>query len=168
MANLDVLGSMPTIAALGVLAAAALCDIGFRTLPDTFSAVLLVCGGVVHFATGDLGPAMFATMAVAAAATLAWRAGALGGGDVKLLAATTLVVPLACIPTLLLGTALAGGVLALGFIALRPFVPAVAPPRPSGLLARVLRAEAWRIRRGGPLPYAVAIAVGGAVSLLNG
>src|SRR3954466_11583390 len=73
MANLDVLSSMPTIAALGMLAAAALCDIGFRTLPDTFSAALLACGGVVHFAAGDLGPAVVATLAVAAVAMLVWR-----------------------------------------------------------------------------------------------
>jgi prepilin peptidase CpaA len=68
----------------------------------------------------------------------------------------------------LLGTGLAGGALALGFLGLRPFVPAAPGPRPAVLLARVLRAEGWRIRRRGPLPYAVAIAIAGAASLLSG
>jgi prepilin peptidase CpaA len=34
------------------------------------------------------------------------------------------------------------------------------------LLARALRVEQWRIRRGGPLPYACAIAAGGLFILL--
>src|SRR4051794_17951629 len=142
MAILDVLSRLPAMVALGVLAAAALHDIGFRTLPDTLSVILLACGAVVHIAAGDIAPAALAAIVVFAAAALAWRVGALGGGDVKLLGATAFVVPLAGVPTLLLGTALAGGVLALGFLALRPFVPANSSPRPSGLLARVLRTEA--------------------------
>jgi prepilin peptidase CpaA len=34
------------------------------------------------------------------------------------------------------------------------------------LLARALRVERWRIHRGGPLPYACAIAAGGLFILL--
>jgi hypothetical protein len=32
-------------------------------------------------------------------------------------------------------------------------------------LRRILRCEAWRIRRGAPLPYGVAIAVGAAFAM---
>jgi len=166
------IGDLPhralTLASLSLLAFAALHDVGFRTLPDTVSVALLGCGIVGHLGTGDLGLACAAACAVFVLALLPWWAGALGGGDVKLLGAAALAVPLPAIPTLLIGTALAGGVLALGFLALRPFVPARPGHRPAILLARALRAEAWRIRRRGPLPYAVAIATGGAIALLTG
>jgi prepilin peptidase CpaA len=164
----DLLHRVPTFAALGLLTIAALHDLGFRTLPDTISVALLGCGTVLHLAVGDLGLAMLAALTVFALTLLLWRAGTLGGGDAKLLGATTLAVPFSAIPMLLLCTALAGGVLALGFLALRPVVPSAPGRRPAALLARVLRAEAWRIRRRGPLPYAAAIATGGAVSLLSG
>ncbi len=164
----DLLHRVPTLVALGLLAIAALHDIGFRTLPDTVSVALAGCGIALHLADGDLAVALLAAFGIFGLASLAWRAGALGGGDAKLLGATALAVPFAAVPLLLCGTALAGGVLALGFLGLRPFVPAVRGPRPAAMLGRVLRAEAWRIRRRGPLPYAVAIATGGAASLLNG
>ena len=38
---------------------------------------------------------------------------------------------------------------------------------PPGLLRRVLRVESWRIRRGAPLPYGVAIAAGAAFALIR-
>jgi len=156
-----------TFGTVGLLTAAALHDIGFRTLPDALSVALALCGLGLHVVLGDLVLALPVALAVFGAALLVWRAGALGGGDVKLLGAASLAVPLSAVPSLLLGTVLSGGVLALGFLALRPFVPAAPGRRPTPLLARVLRAEAWRIRRRGPLPYAVAIATGGIVSLLN-
>jgi prepilin peptidase CpaA len=154
--------------ALGLLAIAALHDVGFRTLPDTVSIALAACGIALHLTDRDLGAAVLTAFAVFVLASLARLARLLGGGDVKLLGATAFAVPLAAVPLLLIGTVLAGGLLALGFLGLQPFVPAIAGPRPVALLARVLRVEAWRIRRRGPLPYGVAIATGGAVSLLNG
>jgi prepilin peptidase CpaA len=164
----DAMNRLLTVGACGLLAVAALHDVSFRTVPNTVPVALLGYGVVVHLGGGDLGLSALAAAAVFASSVLAWWAGALGGGDAKLLGAAALAVPLATVPLLLLGTALAGGVLALGFIALRPFVPTRPGRRPAVLLGRVLRAEGWRIRRRGPLPYAVAIAAGGAVSLLNG
>ena len=46
-------------------------------------------------------------------------------------------------------------------------VPVPALARPGALPARALRAEAWRIRRRGPLPYGVAIALGTFFTLLG-
>jgi len=64
---------------------------------------------------------------------------------------------------------LAGGLLAVLYLLAQNLVPAASPsPVPLSLLARVWRAERWRIRRGGPLPYAVAIAAGGVLTLLQG
>jgi len=165
---IEFMNSITATAACVLLAVAAMHDVGFRTLPDSVSVGLVGCGVATHLSGGDLGRAALAASAVFALAVLAWWAGALGGGDAKLLGSTALAVPLSSVPAFVLDTALAGGVLALGFLSLRPFVPAARGSRPATLLGRVLRAEAWRIRRRGPLPYAVAIAAGGAVSLLNG
>ena len=95
-----------------------------------------------------------------AAATLLWLRGVLGGGDVKLLAAVSLVVPAAAVPALLLAIVLAGGVLAAVHMVLRGRLAPPSPARPAGALRRILRCEGWRIRRGAPLPYGVAIAAG--------
>ena len=93
----------------------------------------------------------------------------MGGGDVKLLGAVALVVPAAAIPSFILTVAIAGGLLALAYLLARALLPASGTPAvAASLAARVWRAERWRIRRGGPLPYAVAIAAGGVLALLQG
>jgi prepilin peptidase CpaA len=43
-------------------------------------------------------------------------------------------------------------------------VPAPRPGRPHSLIARIAKAEAWRLRRRGPLPYGAAIAAGALVA----
>jgi prepilin peptidase CpaA len=91
---------------------------------------------------------------------MAWRRGWMGGGDVKLLGAAALRVPPYAVPGMLMATALAGGVLALFYLVARRRLARPGGPRPSSLLLRALRAERWRLRRGGPMPYAVAIACG--------
>ncbi len=107
---------------------------------------------------------------VFALCVLAWRWSLLGGGDVKLLAAVTPLVPPWDVPTLIAAIALAGGLLALLFIVLRWVLgpPPSSSTRPGDLLRRVWRVEARRIRRGGPLAYAVAIAIGTAWVTLGG
>jgi prepilin peptidase CpaA len=45
---------------------------------------------------------------------------------------------------------------------------AAVPPRARSLLPRAMRAERWRISRGGPLPYACAIAFGFLFVVCNG
>jgi prepilin peptidase CpaA len=97
-----------------------------------------------------------------------WLLGAMGGGDVKLWAATALLIPPMLQPELafVLRVVVFGGVLAILYLSLRLLVPKPRASRPSGLLPRVLRAEAWRICRRAPLPYACAIAGGAIVTLL--
>lgn len=145
------------------LTVAALTDIATRTIPDRCAVALGViglglqawgAGAVAALASAGAGACVFAL------AFLAWRRGWLGGGDVKLLAAAACVVPPAAVGTLLLAVAIAGGALSFLYLVLRAARPAVAAGRPRTRAARVLRAEAWRIRRGGPLPYGVAIAAG--------
>ncbi len=83
-----------------------------------------------------------------------------------LTAAAMFVAPLA-VPMLIASTALAGGVLALWFVVGRRLAAPPAGLRPERFVKRVLRCEQWRLRRGGPLPYAAAIAVGGVIATLH-
>jgi len=147
------------------LVAAALHDVASRTIPSAFSLAVGLAGVALRLHAGDLAPALAAAALVFALAMFAWRLGALGGGDVKLLAAAALLPPPSLVPDLLVTVALCGGLLALLVLALRPLAPRAAGPRPRSLLARTLRAEAWRLRRRGPLPYAVAIAGGALLTL---
>jgi prepilin peptidase CpaA len=153
------------VATLGLLGFAAIHDLGFRTVPNAVPAGLLACGVLRHVAQSDLPTAMLPAAVVLIGAYAVWRFGLFGGADAKLLGATALVLPQGTVAGFILGTALAGGALALSFLALGLMIPRTAGPRPHGLLARAARAEAWRLRRRGPLPYAVAIAAGAAAFL---
>lgn len=89
-----------------------------------------------------------------------WLARFMGGGDAKLIALIGMAVsPSGVIPALL-ATALAGGLLCLPYLLGPYLLPRPKPGRPTRILPRLLRCELWRLRRGGPLPYAVAIAAG--------
>lgn len=78
----------------------------------------------------------------------------------KLLGAATLAVPPGHVLQFLAAISSAGGLLALFYLAGRSFLNAPATPLPAGFLARIVRVERRRISRGGPLPYACAIAAG--------
>ena len=59
-------------------------------------------------------------------------------------------------------TVIVGGVLGLAYLAGPAMVgPVRASHAGAPLLQRILQVEYWRLRRRGPLPYAVAIAAGG-------
>jgi prepilin peptidase CpaA len=149
---------------LAGLAAAALSDVVRRRIPNGIVALVALAGLARQALAGGAAPllALGVAAGVFALATLLWLRGLLGGGDVKLLAAVALLVPFAAVPVLLLAVAVAGGVLCLLHLGLRATLPAPAPRRAGGSLRRALRVEAWRIRRGAPLPYGVAIAAGAA------
>jgi prepilin peptidase CpaA len=153
------------------LVAASLHDIAARTIPNRLCLALACLGLLARALAGDLLPGLLAAGLVFLLALLAWRCRVMGGGDVKLLAACALLPPPAAVPSLVLAVALAGGLLALAYVALPLLLPAPAPApaltRPIALAARALRAEAWRIRRRGPLPYGVAIALGTFFTLLG-
>ncbi|WLA79978.1 A24 family peptidase [Bradyrhizobium elkanii] len=87
--------------------------------------------------------------------------GWIGGGDVKLLVALVVGLPLIGVVELLTVTALAGGVLALVHLAMRLLPYPRLAPSGSSLVRRVYAVERWRHLRQAPLPYGVAIACGG-------
>ncbi|MBR0664244.1 prepilin peptidase [Roseomonas hellenica] len=159
---------VPMLLALALLGFAALHDLAARIIPDWVSLALLPIGFWLRIWQGGALWALVALLLVFAAAVLVWRLGALGGGDVKLLSAATPLLPPSEVPTLLVAVALAGGALALLYLLLRPLLRGrEAGARPRGLLARVGRIERWRIGRGGPLPYGIAIAAGAAWAMLG-
>jgi prepilin peptidase CpaA len=136
-----------SVAAIAVFAWAAVTDSLSRRIPNRLCAALALLGLVriaVALVGGELaasGLDLAAALAIFALAALAFRFGALGGGDVKLLAAGALWLGAAALGPYLLATVLAGGALAVLFVTWRLALPA---------------------RAAGPsLPYGVAIAAGG-------
>lgn len=155
------------VASLSVLGFASLRDIATRTVPNWTAAALSLIGLAARVSDGTLLQAILASAAVFLAAMFCWRRGWLGGGDVKLLGGTAMVVPPFAIPTLISYVALVGGVMAVFYLVARGLVPQALKAPPQTMLGRVLRAECWRIRRKGPLPYACAIAIGATLVLVR-
>lgn len=152
-----------TLASIAILLAAAMHDVIARTAPNWMAialAALGVASRVLHGSLIGLAVGFAVAFAVFVLAAFCWRRGWLGGADVKLLAAAALVVPPGDVPGFLSAVALAGAALAVLYLAARTVTSAPASPRPDRLIARALRVERWRIHRGGPLPYACAIAIG--------
>jgi prepilin peptidase CpaA len=104
--------------------------------------------GTLSFTT--IGLALVCAAVLFGAGAAAFAAGALGGGDVKLLAASSLFAGLGLMSDFLLVTTLVGGVLGLAVLAGAPIGP-LAPAA----------ATAIRTRLRGRLPYGPAIAAGG-------
>jgi prepilin peptidase CpaA len=142
-----------------------------RTIPDGISVALAVLGLLTRAAEG-LAPAASSLLVAAGlfVVLLPLHArGAFGGGDLKLV--TALAVGFSPLSTLdfLVTTVIAGGVLGVFYLALRLL------PRPSPLVPqplawpprRVFALERRRFSRRGPLPYAVAIAAGGVLTLIE-
>ncbi|WP_198377175.1 A24 family peptidase [Neoroseomonas rubea] len=157
------------IVAIPLLCFAAARDIATRLIPDGISICILAAGIVARVTVGwaEAGISLLVALGVFALLLPLAMRGLLGGGDVKLMAA--LAAGLSPFETwsFVVATVFAGGVLGLAYILGRYLVPEtrLAPGGP--LLRRVLAVEARRVRRRGPLPYAVAIAIGGTLVLLN-
>ncbi len=151
---------------IACLLVASLHDIVARTAPDWAAVVLLASGLALRLIYGNLLPGLAIGLLVFVLAAVCWRLGWMGGGDVKLLAAASVFVPPGQALPFILAVTLSGGVLALLYLVAQRFVAPPSSVRPHTLWGRALRAERWRIRRGGPLPYACAIAVGGLLVLL--
>lgn len=149
-----------TLASVAILLAAAMHDVIARTVPNWMAITLAVLGIASRILHGSILIGFGAAFAVFMLAAICWRRGWLGGGDVKLLGAAALVVPPGDVPGFISAVALAGAVLALIYLIAKRVTAAPAPRRPDRLAARALRVERWRIHRGGPLPYAFAIAAG--------
>lgn len=146
-------------------------DLAVRRIPDTLSASIAAVAILLRAAEGPgaLAASLAAALALFVLLFVLFARGWLGGGDVKLATALALGLPPAGVWTLVVATALAGGMLAAGYLLMhRLAAGSVAPAgRQAAILARVAAAEAWRIRRRGPLPYGIAIAAGALTAFGN-
>jgi prepilin peptidase CpaA len=151
-----------------LLICAALHDLAVRTVPNLLSAIIMCLGLSLRLIDHSLLEGLVVACSCFVVLVLVWRARLIGGGDVKLWSATVLLIPphwqaeFSFFYRVLLG----GGVLAVLYLALRFVIQQPRPSRSGSLLKRAMRAEAWRICRRGPLPYAFAIASGAILSLL--
>jgi prepilin peptidase CpaA len=159
------------LAASALLLLAAWCDLATRTIPDGVSAALAVLGLLARAAEGPVPAAASCLVAAGIFASLLplHARGALGGGDIKLI--TALAVGFSPLSTVdfLAATVMAGGLLGLVYLSLR-LLPEPSPLAPRPLAwrpRRVLALERRRVARRGPLPYAVAIAAGGVLTLMK-
>ena len=155
------------VAAAGLLAAA-LHDLAVRTVPNALVAIVLAAGLCLALAQHRLLASLAVMAALALAAGFLWVRGFMGGADAKLLGASGLLIAPANALPMLVAIAVAGGALCFPYLPGRRLFGRPAPRRPPGLLPRLLRCEHWRLRRRGPLPYAVAIAAGALFVLLHG
>jgi len=153
------LNLLPALGIAALLLLAAWRDLATRMIPDGIPVGLVILGLMLRLPEGwsaVLASVLVAVLVFVVLLVLAMR-GFLGGGDVKLAAAVACGLPPAATWDFIVATTFAGGLLGLAYMA-----------RPRLVLpGRVLAIEAWRLKRGGPLPYAVAIAVGAVLVLLR-
>jgi prepilin peptidase CpaA len=159
-------------AALGlqilILLHVAMIDIATRLIHNEVCLTLALLGIVGQLA----GPTHIAESLITATILFLvliglYARGWIGGGDVKLLVALAVGLPLTGIVTLLTVTAMAGVVLALVHVMMRSLPHPATAPAGSSTLRRVYTVERWRHVRRAPLPYGAAIACGGIWALLS-
>jgi prepilin peptidase CpaA len=146
----------------------AVIDIATRLIRNEICLMLALLGVAVQF----VSPTHVTESLVAAAILLLlllviYQRRWIGGGDVKLLVALAIGLPLMGMIQLLAVTALAGGVLALVHLMMRLLPYPQLAPAGSSLVRRVYAVERWRNLRHAPLPYGVAIACGGVWTALS-
>ena len=143
-------------------------DIATRLIRNEICLALALLG-----IAGQLASPMQVAQSLAVAAILflllfvMYQRGKIGGGDVKLLVALAVGLPLTGVMQLLTVTVLAGGVLALVHLMMRLLPYPRLAPAGSSLVRRVYAVERWRHLRHAPLPYGVALACGGIWTILS-
>ena len=143
-------------------------DVATRLIRNEICLALALLGIAAQLAS----PMQLAQSLIAAAILLLlllviYQRGSIGGGDVKLLVALAIGLPLTGVFQLLSITALAGGLLALVHVVMRHLPYPKLAPAGSSLARRVYAVERWRHLRHAPLPYGVAIACGGIWTVLS-
>ena len=156
------------VAAAGLMVAAALHDLAFRTVPNWLPVAVFSIGVVAASLNHHLIYSLASAVGLFIVAALCWRRGLMGGGDVKLLAASAALLPPGRCGEFVLLVSLCGGLLAIIYLVLQRLIRTPSTARPWSLLGRILKAERWRVARRGPLPYASAIAAGALLTVFGG
>ncbi|MGC9270075.1 A24 family peptidase [Acidiphilium sp.] len=180
MSTTDLIGAWLAIVA-SCLLYAAFCDVSVRLIPNRLSLAVAALAVPLRLAAHDLGQGLLVAAVIFMILTGAWMLRLLGGGDVKLWTACSLLVPpkIASQGTFSLRVILLGGVVAVAYLVLRAVIRlrsrrnAANPAPPATItsgravfwLRRVWRVEQWRARRGGSIPYGVAIALSALITV---
>ena len=160
--------SIASILAIVLLLYVAVIDVAARLIPNEICLALALLGVAGHLASPIQILQSLAIAAILFALLFAlYMRGAIGGGDVKLLTALAVGLPLMGVIKLLTVTALAGGVLAIVHLVMRLLPNPALAPAGSSYLRRVYAVERWRHLRHAALPYGVAIACGGIWTILS-
>ncbi|MEN6542243.1 prepilin peptidase [Parvibaculum sp.] len=142
-------------------------DLRDRIIPNVL--VLVVCAAGVAMQIFNEGWSVWYVLLAAAVVYLCSAAlaywGFIGGGDAKLIIASSLLVPPGQVVALMLSIALAGGLLSCFYLAAKAVLARSALAEMQGdggmtegaPISTFLRTEANRILAGEPMPYAVAI-----------
>ena len=140
----------------------AMIDIATRSIRNEICLVLALLGIASQLASPmQITESLVVATILLALLIVIYQRRWIGGGDVKLLVALAIGLPLLGVIQLLTITALAGGVLALVHLMMRLLPYPKLAPAGSSLVRRVYAIERWRHLRHAPLPYGVAIACGG-------
>ena len=156
-----VLGLILITVSILLFVAAALHDFAARTVPNGLALALALTGLAARAIDHTLIAGVIAGAVVFALAAFCWRRGWMGGGDVKLMGAGAIAVPPGDVMNFILVMSVVGALLGVVYLIGRALPAPPSSRRPTSLPARALRIEWWRLHRGGPLPYACAIAAGG-------
>ena len=136
-------------------------DIATRLIRNEICLVLALLGIAAQLASPvHVAESLIAATILLLLLLVIYQRGWIGGGDVKLLVALAIGLPLMGIIQLLTTTALAGGVLAVVHLMMRILPYPRLAPAGSSFVRRVYAIERWRHLRHAPLPYGVAIACG--------
>ena len=141
----------------------AMTDVAARLIPNSIC-VLLAALAMVRLPFGDpqqLVASVCGTALLFVLLLILFGRGYIGGGDVKLLTAFAIGLPIFDLIQFISVTVLAGGVLAMVHLMMRYLPYPALPPLGSSRVRRVYAIERWRNLRHAPLPFAVAIACGG-------
>src|SRR5260370_3925214 len=137
-------------------------DIATRLIRNEICLALALLGIASQFASPmQVAQSLIAATILLLLLLVIYQRGWIGGGDVKLLVALAIGLPLTGVIQLLTITALAGGVLAVVHLMMRLLPYPRLAPAGSSLVRRVSAIERCRHLRHAPLPYGVAIACGG-------
>ncbi len=154
------------------LLASSFIDLKKRIIPDELVILIAVCGLCACLSTrpSEIWLSLVIAAGVFIALAICHHCHWLGGGDVKLISALSLAVPVDQVGALILAISLAGAVLCCAYLSagfvlktLRAEPAGRTPPPDEGPFSAWLRDESQRIIEGRTVPYALAI-FGGFVS----
>jgi prepilin peptidase CpaA len=147
------------------LVASSVVDLKKRIIPDELVILVAVCGLCACLAAraSEVGFGLLAAAGVFIVLVLCCRANWLGGGDVKLMSALSLAVPVHQVGPLMVEISVAGAILCCAYLTARlalkslQIQPAGPAPSAQGRFSAWARCESERIMAGRSVPYALAI-----------